>query len=303
MPRWMYCFVLTAIVIALQYIPAIGIFMMMLMAPFWPVILINLGFVLLARDAWVGDAPRWLAILPALWFGGYGIATSISHWNAHQFYQRLTKENAGKKVAWDPKSTKLLFEGSSADAALLVEKYTIDEAYWRTSPTEPTRVARIVGYKCPSDTVVNGWQFYHLSVEDGERYQRVYTDELCKLIGKEEPQGPVVRVAKNEQPERTTSLNSYRMAELRFVAPGQAPLIVNSGAAASLSWIPQPIIGCALDSGAPAWRCFASFGGESQYPPSAEQLNAQAEEIIPKVLGLQKASLRERYAVNWRRRW
>ena len=81
---WAGCFLLTVIIFALQLFPVTGIYMMFLAAPFWTMILINLGFGLMARDAWRDPAQRWLMILPLIWFGGYFVVTSVSHWEAHR---------------------------------------------------------------------------------------------------------------------------------------------------------------------------------------------------------------------------
>ena len=51
----------TGLVFVLQLIPFTGIFLMFLLAPFWSVVTLNLGFVALAYEAATGRVPRvWL---------------------------------------------------------------------------------------------------------------------------------------------------------------------------------------------------------------------------------------------------
>lgn len=66
----------------------------------------------------------------------------------------------------------------------------------------------------------------------------------------------------------------------------------------ALSWLPQPIAGCGLDSGAPAWRCFAQFNRE-RVVNGSDGLGDPQENVITRALGMTKATFRERYAVNW----
>jgi hypothetical protein len=65
------CFIATAVVAALQWVPFTGIFLMFLMAPLWSVVLINLGFLAMIFEAVMGLIPRWAIVIPLLYFGGY----------------------------------------------------------------------------------------------------------------------------------------------------------------------------------------------------------------------------------------
>jgi hypothetical protein len=53
-----FCCLFTGIVFLAQHSPVVGVFLMILGAPFWSVITINLGFVLMAKEARGGKLPR-----------------------------------------------------------------------------------------------------------------------------------------------------------------------------------------------------------------------------------------------------
>ena len=62
------CFLFTAAVFLLQLFPLTGMLLMILAAPFWSVITINLGFILVIADVVAGTLPRWALALPVIYF-------------------------------------------------------------------------------------------------------------------------------------------------------------------------------------------------------------------------------------------
>lgn len=72
-------FVATGIAFALQALPIPGIYLMVFMAPFWSVFLVNAGSIGIAAEAATGRVSRWWLIVPALFYGGYWIVAAQEH--------------------------------------------------------------------------------------------------------------------------------------------------------------------------------------------------------------------------------
>jgi hypothetical protein len=71
-PLSLILFVVTGVVYVLQTIPYTGIFLMFVMAPFWSVALVNVGFIGVAIEAAVGRVSRWWLIVPMVFYSAYG---------------------------------------------------------------------------------------------------------------------------------------------------------------------------------------------------------------------------------------
>ena len=99
LPKSLIWFAATGAVYLLQLFPYTGIFLMFALAPFWSVILVNVGFVSLALEALA--RPRhilWL-IAPALYFGGYAGAAYLSHAEFDRIDAELHEHNAKAMAA------------------------------------------------------------------------------------------------------------------------------------------------------------------------------------------------------------
>ncbi|MGE0776197.1 MAG: hypothetical protein AB7G25_17715, partial [Sphingomonadaceae bacterium] len=85
--------------------------------------------------------------------------------------------------------------------------------------------------------------------------------------------------------------------EIVIISPENRTTVLQSGYARPLSWFPQPVIGCALISGKPAWECDAFFVREKL---SGNTPNGP-DDVVAKALGLTKMSIKERYSgIEWR---
>lgn len=63
LPKSILLFLFTGVLFLAQCFPIVGVFLMILGAPLWSVITINLGFLLMAREAWDGSLPRAAVVL------------------------------------------------------------------------------------------------------------------------------------------------------------------------------------------------------------------------------------------------
>lgn len=214
---WQGCFVLTAIVFLLQAFPFTGIFLMMLAAPFWSVILINLGFALIVRDVWVGVQSRWLIFLPVLWFGGYLSIAAISHWQAYRFNAQIAEENNDKKVRFDQTTQDILivpdsrdsYNGSALTPDKMIKAFGLHRAYQvRNVDRDKEEIQGWIlsGSACPGTmgggVFRNGvWQ----ALQDGgygTDRKRTSAKNLCLFISPAEPKMPVFKIQSKARTER-----------------------------------------------------------------------------------------------------
>ncbi len=264
---------LAVLIFLLQLFPYTGIFLMMLAAPFWSVILINLGFILMAWDAWRGPARRWLMIFPIFWFGGYLAATSISHWQVSRYATSIEAGNAGQRIAFDPARQDVVIVPDSHDSSngsklrieTLVDDFGLDRAYQQISYSpDGYRSYSLFKMVCPTSIVKNnddGTTTTYLHPTDRQGYRIRGARDLCIVQGSQAPQRPVVRVWPQPQ---VGGYGDGLISQDITIEPTDGPRVrLRSGWALPLTWLPQPVIGCGLDSGTPAWRCIASMAQQS----------------------------------------
>ncbi len=67
----LWFFAATMLLYLLQRFPLTGVFLMIVGAAFWSILLINLGVIGIGSEAVTGKVSRLWLIVPALYFGGY----------------------------------------------------------------------------------------------------------------------------------------------------------------------------------------------------------------------------------------
>ncbi|PXA86062.1 hypothetical protein DMC47_35870 [Nostoc sp. 3335mG] len=304
------CFLVAGAVVLLQLFPLTGIVLAMLGGPFWSALLINLGFILLAAEALTEDAPRFLLIAPALWFGGYGIATIDSHLQAYSFYRGIVANNAPKLVGWDQRSMDLIitrgpddsFIGSNLTPDALVNDYSIDRVYENrgTAPQGGMWLTELVQENCPRKGV---------GVEDGVVFETPYNRKrhpdqrtgpaagLCLKTRQSSSWLPSIDIEPGRIEERRQGLIETSRQPITISRSGSTIATVETGWARPLSWLPLPMIGCGLNDGQAKWECFAAFSREGISRKTGDTSSPVA--VVAHALGLKRASIAERFPANW----
>lgn len=274
MPGSMWWFVATGIIYLLQLIPFTGIFLMMLAAPFWSVVTINLGFVSLAGEALFGRISRVWLLAPLLWFGGYGLAAHLSHQMFHALDTEARAANAGKRFRFSPEAEALVIDAKSralsGAAQQFARGYDIPAVYeTNTNYKTAAHLAHRIGAE-PVCTAVRNDKAYsaagvhsfgiHETREVGSRPRKLVKG-LCAIHAPEDPVLPKVTVDSTTT-KRGGFLLPHELTHVRIRSAASGELTLVAGQAAPLAWLPRPIIGCALNSGAPSWDCFMGFGRE-----------------------------------------
>lgn len=132
-PWSLWFLIATAILYLLQRFPYTGIFLMIVAAPFWSVILVNLGAVGIGLEALTGRVSRLWLILPLAYFGGYYLLAARERAAFVQLRAEVAKFNAGKAMPFDEDRQDLVIEKVKGDfhpsAAGLVQRYALRRAF------------------------------------------------------------------------------------------------------------------------------------------------------------------------------
>jgi hypothetical protein len=108
------------------------------------------------------------------------------------------------------------------------------------------------------------------------------------------PDLPQVIVARTEARVRDGHLPITRATTLITMPDGKQFELLG-GFASPLGWIPMPVFGCALDSGAPRWVCSADFWRQGFTPivSGDERVNRDIV-VLARALGLRRVAVAER---------
>ena len=307
-PKSIWFFIVTAVVFLLQVVPITGIFLMLLAAPLWSVVLINLGFIGIAFEAVNGQTPRLWLLAPVLWFAGYPAYTLIENSRQQSLLQQFALENAKVHIDFDQSSTDIYwsvdeaFEVSGA-ATNLLQYHGLRSFYSVLSDKGRAK------FKAPTPNRVSflGSQALCKEIEkrDDARIAQVRTsymmevDKTSRYIGFTIRTVCLVSMYENGRRKKigiTTEINPNQKLESdhsndRIVITDSSGNLhkLNIGKFRIRSWMPLPVMGCFLISGGrnEGWRCDAGFLGGSEMPilTNDNGLNYQGE-IVALALGL-----------------
>lgn len=313
LPGWTLCFGATLIVFLLQASPIPGMYLMFLGAPLWSVVTVNLGFLLLGVDAVRGRIFRAALIFPILWFGGYAVATTVSHSQTPQVINRLEAVNRGPALRWRSASQSLEMRTTknndvyfrTVDGEKLIISYGLSTVY--SFDGNALYVTKLLPRACPVPTLKIGRTPF--IVNDGAIDEEVVTTKsrttinyyhaarLCKMRQRaEEPSSRVV-VTSSPLTRNRGGLVDTDEQTITIRSDDGAVVTRKFGKAVPLAWLPQPIAGCALSSAQPSWQCAVFFRRDD----SAALSTPTEVELTAKALGLRRVSLRQRFPdAGWR---
>jgi hypothetical protein len=131
-PKSSLLFLFTGIVFLIQQLPLVGVLLMILDAPLWSVVTVNLGFLLMAKEAWDATLQRAAIVLPCLYLSIYAGITIAGHWELFRLRHEIAQSNQSVHVAFDPKRNDLVVDtkvvgGSTSPLGKVPEN--LEEAY------------------------------------------------------------------------------------------------------------------------------------------------------------------------------
>jgi hypothetical protein len=296
MPFSLMFFAAMAVLFALQAFPYTGVFLMILAAPFWSIVLVNAGFVGVGVEAALGKVSRAWLLLPLAWFAGYAYFAAQSRQEAERVREEMLIDNAKGSLAFNAKTDDLVIGESRRDmpfdaarAMEFITHYDIPKVFEKEFSDNGFGhqvVQFSTGDECEQMRErLNGRYNVDFSVfpfrENGKP-----VPGACVLSYPAEP-GP--RVFQTTWADKTWSrkLAHFEVTTLTITAPTEEKITRSFGQAAVLGLLPMPVIGCALNSAAPSWPCFATFWRSTVGLPADEKEFILARQLVADALGLQ----------------
>lgn len=289
-PRSLWFFVITAVLFLLQWFPYTGVFLMIVGAAFWSILLINLGMAGLIVEAVTGRVKVLWLLIPALYLGGYYWAYSSDRSMLAVAGQETVRFNVGKSLAFDPERQDLLIEESSDGLSVSASEFT--KSFGLARAFDSHGRVFMVGTKESCEIVRDkpvflsaGIQAHSITRPGPRRWTRKSTG-FCTIMMPGKPDKPTVRLREQATETRHGRLPvTLRDFTVRDEASG-ATAVVRIGRAGPLKRFPMPVMGCALNSGAPSWDCFAGFMRDTvQLLPDMPRYGGGAP-IVARMLGL-----------------
>jgi len=270
-------FIFTGVVFLVQHLALVGVFLMIVGAPFWSVITINLGFVLMAKEAWQGKLPRALVVLPILYFSIYAGVTIAGHSQLQRLRGEIAATNRAAHLAFDPQQNDLVIAAKVVDsgptlskvAENLIEAYDIPVVYGvNGSRRGPAHLSYRIAEKKDCNAIKRGDPNI---VTFAFQENGVFNFNLCLVRRPEDPTKPAVTVTAEESPATLDWLLPTTLETITVTDAENQTVTLEGGTAAPFAWIPLPVMGCALDSASPKWRCFAEFERAAFTPLAGER--------------------------------
>lgn len=298
-PFSLILFFVTGAIFVLQTIPLLGIFLMLLMAPFWSVLLVNLGFIGIAIEAATGRVSRLWLILPVVFYGGYWVIAVQDRLVLRELAASYDAANARIVIGFNPRREAIAFQGED-NGAWLTQNYALPVSYSMNANVPEGYLAHrmIASSVCAKvrENPASQAAFVHTFGfhDDAPIAAGKMETRFCLLSMPEKPDLPLVRISRQEAKETVSTL-PVTLVKTTISMPAGPSFQILGGFAAPLSWIPRPVMGCGLNSGAPSWNCGAGFSRDSFTPIASGHTRYRREaEALARALGLEPVAIEER---------
>ena len=294
--RWpvaLIWFLVTFGIFILQADPGIGIVLMLLLAPFWSIVTINLGFAqLIVEPAIRKISPAW-SLVGLSWFVGYAAVSLHGHTALDRLSVEIATENSRQSLPFDPRTQSLvvvrgnLYDAPSAEGLLTTYPLSVvyEEVEGAGEGTNPTSARdgrpRFTAFRLGSPELCD-------SITDNTRLKAVVTRHIkwtfsgmpfCVYATTEAPDHPVVRLRFEHEELRVVGAEGY-IGRTTLTSGGDKRQVASVNAA-PYRYLPLPVVGCFLGDG--RWKCTQEFLKEQR----AYRDNVA---LIGKSLGLELSS-------------
>lgn len=286
----------TILLYLLQRFPLTGVFLMVVGAAFWSVILVNLGVLGIGYEALVGKVSRLWLLVPLVYFGSYYWLYSRNQAALAALRVEYAKFNEGKLLAFNP-ATQDLVTGSSANNSSLsptsfVPHYGLARAYDGSGRMTLVANREACALLSSNDVYRSAGIYLTAFKRDWSKRKREFKPAhagLCAVSAPGFPDKPIVRVVGHDSSSTHAGMPLMTQTfHIKDEASGRG-IVVKHGIASPLKPFPMPVMGCALNSGAGKWQCFAGFMRDTRVSvvSTGERYGGGAV-IVAKALGLQK---------------
>ena len=292
-------FVATGVVLLLQMIPVVGIFLMFMLAMFWSVLLVNAGMVGIAIEALIGRVSRGWAIIPIIFYAGYWMLAVSEHKKLEELSAFYVATNNQVAIPFSPNQQSLAFS-NSGNGAWFTQNYSLPVAYSTNSNFPEGYLSnRMMDHSVCQEVrkrpALRAAFVHAFGFHDGDAIgDRKMEKRFCAMSMPERPELPIVQIAKQEKKIFEGSLPVTRITTTVTTPDGQRFQLLG-GFAAPLSWLPMPVMGCGLNSGAPSWDCGAQFWRKGFTPiVSGNTKYSRDSVVLANALGLKNVSKTDR---------
>jgi hypothetical protein len=299
---WVLCLIGTGLAFFATATPVLGILFVILGAPFWPIVLLNLAFVAMAFDAWISRS-KILLIVPLLWFGGYGLIATISHVKVAALRSDAAQLNSHAPAAWDRKIHMVRIDkadtsserlASDITPSMLVMTYGLNTVYQGSYAGALTQRTSLKPQNCPERGISSSGNIQHQTISrNPTRDTTAFAQGVC-LEFESKVQSPAAPLVVTLIPARELSgLVDGIAQDITISGPSQPPYKLRASQVVPLPWLPMPIVGCHYKGGfGDSWDrgCHAEFGftswrGQKDNTPIA---------VLSRTLGLKPMTLDQR---------
>jgi len=291
-PVSLWFFLITAVIYLLQRFPLTGVFLMIVGAAFWSILLINLGMLGLAAESVTGRVNLLWLLVPALYFGVYYLAYSTDQRMLKIVTAETVRFNEAKSLPFDPDRQDLVFgdpkDGLGISASNFSQRYGLAQTFDSKGRVYLIGTSESCALLRDKPVFQSAGIFSHGITRQGERrYLRASTG-FCTIMMPGEPDRPIVRVTERQE---TAKRGRMPFIQRDFTARDEsngAHASVRSAVAQPLKFIPMPVMGCALNSAAASWDCFHGFMRDRVELPPGMPRYASGAPLIAKLLGLKE---------------
>ena len=301
LPYSLLSFAGMGVAIALQLIPVVSIVMLFMLAPFWPVLLVNAGLIGIALEALSDRVHRSWLLVPLTIYGAYFCFAAYDRVTLSRLTDGYERDNAQVHVPFDPGRQALMFYQAESPA-WYPQNYALGVVYAANAEVpDSVRSLRMVDKtvcdKVEADRSLGAAGILTFGVTDSDADGlRSSGRRFCIVQMREAPSLPQVIVRTIEAPGKQAWL-PVRAVSTIIETPDGARFELKGGTAAPLSWFPRPVFGCGVflaKAGAPC----SGFFGRDDFTPivSGTTRDHRDARVLARALGLKPVALADRTA-------
>lgn len=232
-------------------------------------LLINGAFAGLAIEVFVRRLPKWLLILPSIWFGATTLLAVRDHISLANLRSDMEAQNKLVNIPFDYRYQSLSFEDTPIISGT---KYQIPVIYNLLKTEEGIRFnANYLAPRELCDSIQlplysnSGIRTSGFHTESNRIGGGRFVGELCTINLPEQPTLPLVRISSSE---KSYKLNGMPVKEtiIQIETPDGRVRTIRGGTAEPYGWLPLIIAGCFPTDSAPHWNCAAGLARSGLQP-------------------------------------
>jgi hypothetical protein len=277
-------FLFLIVLLALEYFPLTGVFLMIVGGSLFAGFLVHLFFASLFVEALTRRIPRAFVLVPIIVYGGYYAAYFREGFQVEQLSEKLRTTNPGKIHDFDPTVNSLVMDRAQE----FVERHDVPVAYEPNKNFPEAYLSERLITRAQCTGIKRDTQNRVLTF--GVHFDGIFRGNICLLRFPGRPTNKVVKVTLLGDPQIWAHHKEIRQQTTEIVVDDKTVGSFTKAYLWRLPAFPFLAIGCALNSGAPSWDCFADFArGFMKIDGMPDTVDrAKFDEPISGMLGIRK---------------